>query len=299
MTHTTAAISTKGGVGKTTTFANLGGLLADIGFRTLLLDADVQPSLSKYYPLEWEAPGGLVEVIKQGQVTPDCISRTTIPNLDLIKSNDGGGELQFWLHGQPDERTRLASALASPFIRDNYDYILIDTQGAIGPLQTAAAFAADTLLCPLPPDTPSLREFKDGMLGVLRRLEHAENAPTRALAPIQVVLCRFDYSRDAKGLVREFSAMFDADDRVSILEPVIPQAVAYREAFTLRLPVHRHNQVGGVRTLSGFEVMHRLLWALHPDLYGVFAGGLRANPDEVFGGNPAAQEDPSQERGAA
>ena len=40
-------ISTKGGVGKTTLTANLGGLLADIGFRTLLIDTDVQPSLSK------------------------------------------------------------------------------------------------------------------------------------------------------------------------------------------------------------------------------------------------------------
>lgn len=39
-------ISTKGGVGKTTTAANLGGLAADAGLRVLLLDLDVQPTLS-------------------------------------------------------------------------------------------------------------------------------------------------------------------------------------------------------------------------------------------------------------
>ena len=39
--------STKGGVGKTTLTANLGALLADMGLLVLLIDADVQPSLSK------------------------------------------------------------------------------------------------------------------------------------------------------------------------------------------------------------------------------------------------------------
>ncbi len=51
-------ISTKGGVGKTTTAANLGGLAADAGLRVLLLDLDVQPTLSSYYELGHRAPGG-------------------------------------------------------------------------------------------------------------------------------------------------------------------------------------------------------------------------------------------------
>lgn len=43
-------ISTKGGVGKTTTAANLGGLAADAGLRVLLLDLDVQPTLLLHAP---------------------------------------------------------------------------------------------------------------------------------------------------------------------------------------------------------------------------------------------------------
>ena len=35
-----SVVSTKGGVGKTTVAANLGGLLADVGLRVLLLDLD-------------------------------------------------------------------------------------------------------------------------------------------------------------------------------------------------------------------------------------------------------------------
>jgi chromosome partitioning related protein ParA len=44
----TAIASTKGGVGKTTTAAKLGGLAADARLRVLLLDLDVQPTLSSY-----------------------------------------------------------------------------------------------------------------------------------------------------------------------------------------------------------------------------------------------------------
>ena len=46
-----SVVSTKGGVGKTTLTANLGGLLAALGLRVLAIDADKQASLSKYYRL--------------------------------------------------------------------------------------------------------------------------------------------------------------------------------------------------------------------------------------------------------
>ena len=54
-----ALVSTKGGVGKTTLAANLGALLADMGLRVLLIDADEKPSLSKFFPLRFQAPHGL------------------------------------------------------------------------------------------------------------------------------------------------------------------------------------------------------------------------------------------------
>src|SRR6185436_21101148 len=91
-------ISTKGGVGKTTLTANLGALLADLGLRVLLVDADVQPSLSKYFPTALAAPsGGLTDVIVRGDVTATCITPTHYPNLDIVLSDDPEGKLPHWL----------------------------------------------------------------------------------------------------------------------------------------------------------------------------------------------------------
>ena len=294
MIRTFAALNSKGGVGKTTLLANLGGLLADMGARTLLVDADPQPSLTKYFDLTYEATHGLVEVVTGGTVTHLAISRTSVPNLDLIRSNDGEAQLQHWLHGRDDRRVRLARALNNPYVRDHYDFVLIDTQGAVGPLQTAAAFAADTLISPLPPDTPSIREFRSGTLRVLQRLEQDEHEPRAELAPIQAVICRYDHSRNAKALLAELRTEFDEGDRVTILDTMIPNAVAYKDAFTARTPVHMLSKTGGARYPSGFEVMHRIVWELMPDLYGNFAGRLQGDPAEFFGTTSRAAESAAQ-----
>jgi chromosome partitioning related protein ParA len=57
-----AVVSTKGGPGKTTVGANLGASCADAGVRTLLIDLDNQPSLSSFYNLSHEAPGGTYQL---------------------------------------------------------------------------------------------------------------------------------------------------------------------------------------------------------------------------------------------
>ena len=95
MTLKITVMSTKGGVGKTTQTANLGGILADLGQRVLLVDADVQPTLSSYFELTYRASHGLSALIT-GPRLGDVISRTNIDNLDLIISDDPEGALQNW-----------------------------------------------------------------------------------------------------------------------------------------------------------------------------------------------------------
>ncbi|VVN09878.1 hypothetical protein PS682_03825 [Pseudomonas fluorescens] len=76
-----AVVSTKGGPGKTTVGANLGAFCADAGVRTLLIDLDNQPSLSSFYNLSHEAPGGTYQLITSNETRPDQIISQTIKDV--------------------------------------------------------------------------------------------------------------------------------------------------------------------------------------------------------------------------
>ena len=266
-------LSTKGGVGKTTLTANLGAVLADMGLRVLLIDADVQPSLSKLFPREFNKPAyGLTEVLTSGEVSDECIARTIFANLDIIVSDDPEGRLPHWLLTRIDRGFRLRMALKSPTVAENYDCVLIDTQGAVGPLQDAAALAADILISPITPEILSAREFKDGTLELLERLEPT-SAMGATLGPMRAVIYRQDRTLDARvianGIREDFIRL---QGKVTVLNTIVPHAKAYKEAATLRIPVHRHEVRRNGVTPSAHTVMHELAWELIPSLHGVYAG---------------------------
>ena len=268
--------STKGGVGKTTLTANLGALLADMGLRVLLVDADVQPSLSKYFPLSPPQPvAGLTDVFVRGEVAAASITPTVFPNLHLVASDDPEGRLPNWLLGRIDRGFRLRHALRAGLVPSAYDCVLIDTPGAIGPLQDAAVMAADVLVSPITPEILSAREFRDGTMELLARLEpgSAFGAPP---APVKAVIYRQDRTADARLIVAGIAREFDRPhERVSLLKTVVPHAKAYKEAATLRVPVHQHERRREGTMPSAWSVMHCLAWELIPSLRGVLADGRR------------------------
>lgn len=256
--------STKGGVGKTTLTANLGGLLADLGQKVLLVDVDVQPTLSSYYPLERRAAQGLSTLITEA-VAEDVVSHTTIPSLDLILSDDPEGMLQNWILHTPDGRVRLKHLLTR--FDQSYDFILLDTQGTVGPLQDSAVLAADLLVSPIPPEILSAREFARGTVHMLDRLRPMAylGAP---LGPLRGLIYRMDRTVDARRIAQELccESYGPSKGAITILDTVIPNTIAYREAATARVPVHRWEPHRQGPTPSARDSMLALVYELFPHL---------------------------------
>lgn len=251
-------LSTKGGVGKTTVAANLAGFLADSGYRVLLVDADIQPTLSSYYAMRRTAPAGLFELLVNGD-TEHVVSSTAIARLDIVVSNDPTGQLPNLLLHAPDGRTRLKHSLAH--FDSAYDFVVLDTPGSLSALQDAAVLAGDLLIAPVPPEMLSAREFSRGTRSLLRRLEPMARLQL-PVPPLVAVLNRIDRTRNAKDIAAALRAQFaeEPGESIRLLDTVIPNAVAYREAATLGVPVHRHECVrptgrvnpSALETLCGF-----------------------------------------------
>ncbi|EKI0424219.1 AAA family ATPase, partial [Salmonella enterica] len=111
-------VSTKGGEGKSTKAGNIAGYTADAGLKTLLIDGDYnQPTASSIFKLLYEAPCGLYELLMQTAdlSNPESIiSRTIIPNLDVIISNDPDDRLSNDMLHAADGRMRLRNVLQHP-----------------------------------------------------------------------------------------------------------------------------------------------------------------------------------------
>ena len=224
----TTVISTKGGVGKTTLVANLGAYLAT-NAKVLLIDADPQPSLSSYYPITYQASGGLVEVLHHPENINGCISKT--PFCDLIYSNDSEYALQHWLMHLVDGRFILKRALS--FLEKYYDYILIDTQGAKGALQDSAILCADVLLSPVLPESSALKEFSRGTLSTLEKLK----ALSKSIPKLSALIYRTNHTRNAKAYQYLLREQRDKQNKYLILKTSIPEAVIFKEASASSLPV--------------------------------------------------------------
>lgn len=272
-------ISTKGGVGKTTLAAYTSGILADMGLRTLMVDADLRPMLTKFYPLESEAENGFFWVITKGLVGASAISKTKIPNLDLVYSDVKDSDASGWLHGRLDRDVRLRQALRCPFVQDNYDVVVVDSQGAAGVLQEACALAADELVSPIIPEVLSVREFRDGTIEELyARITQARVSP----GPLRAVINRMARTKDANDMVLSLRSELRTagNPKITALNTIIPSAKAYTEAATQRMPVHRHERTREGTMPSANQVMHQFIWELIPNLQGIYAAGS----EEGFGG---------------
>ncbi len=231
-------ISTKGGVGKTTTAANLGGFAADAGLRVLLIDLDVQPTLSSYYPLAHQAPAGIYELLAFNERDPDkLLSHTHIDRLDVVLSNDDKGQLNTLLLHAPDGRLRLRRLL--PAFQSSYDLVLLDTQGARSALLEMAVLASDLALSPVTPEILAARELRRGTLQLIEDI-----TPFRHLGieppPLHLLINRVPpVSANARLIQQALRQIFVDRSDVRVLNTAIPAIEAYPRAATQGLPVHR------------------------------------------------------------
>jgi chromosome partitioning protein len=137
----------KGGVGKTTTAANIGVLLAQQGGRVLLVDTDPQFALTRQLGLEIRALGvNLVDVLAGRALAGDA-TVSDVHGLDLIPGARDLAGVEMSLVSELGRERFLHDGLAP--VLDRYQQIVIDTPPNLGLLTVNALVCADHVIAPV------------------------------------------------------------------------------------------------------------------------------------------------------
>ena len=148
MARVIAVVNQKGGVGKTTTVANLGAALAERGYATLMVDLDPQGSLTSSFGFEVQPQTTTVyHLLLEPERDPAAACVNVRPRLDLLPADIHLAAAELDLANAPGRERRLREVLAP--LRDRYAFILIDCGPTLGLLTINALVAADEVLIPL------------------------------------------------------------------------------------------------------------------------------------------------------
>lgn len=166
--RTIAVINQKGGVGKTTTTANVAHALSLDGYKVTALDLDPQGHLGASFGIDPRQSEGMDEVLLHGGVIEDFV----IPvrhGLQLIPAGSGLGQLEQIQEGGASRGRLLKDALQG-YLSDQ-DFVLIDCPPASGLLVVNALFCAQEVLVPVNGDYLSLQGVSY-LMGTFKQFEN-------------------------------------------------------------------------------------------------------------------------------
>lgn len=264
MTQVLSLISSKGGVGKSTTAINLSSALVDMGLRVLLVDLDPQQSTSKFYEYPNPVTKGLLEFITHSDT--DAISKTHINNLDVVVNNDPNEKLNDWMNEEFSGSFALRKVLAK--LPPIYDVIVIDTQGkdGRGQLQELALIASDIMLCPTTPDAissseliKSIKIYDSVVNGLIDMGVHSANPS------LKILINRWDHTTETKLMTQAIRSNFgNIAKHISVLQTFIPHRDVYKKSIRLKTPAHHLENKRTESKREAIDVMESLVHEILP-----------------------------------
>jgi chromosome partitioning protein len=225
-----AITNQKGGVGKTTTAVNLGSSLAELGFRTLLIDLDPQGNATTGLGLNpWSVTTSMYDVILRDVAIEDCIDATSVRNLFVAPANLDLAGAEVELVPAFSRELRLRRALQP--IRQDYDFILVDCPPSLGLLTVNGLAAACEVMVPIQCEYYAL----EGLGQLLRNVDLVKKNLNPELEVTAIVLVMFDArTKLADQVAREVRLHFGE----RVCRTVIPRSVRLSEAPSFGQPIN-------------------------------------------------------------
>ena len=229
-----AIANQKGGVGKTTTSINLSACLAELGKKVLVIDLDPQGNTTSGFGIDKEEMDNTVYELMLGEcsIRESMTQVENIEHLSLIPSNVNLAGAEIELLGINEKEYILKNAV--DYIRDDYDFIIIDCPPSLNMLTVNAMTTAESILVPIQCEYYAL----EGISQLIHTIDLVQERLNPNLKIDGVVFTMYDartnLSSDVVDTVKE-------NLNATVYQTIIPRNVRLAEAPSHGLPINLYD----------------------------------------------------------
>lgn len=219
----------KGGIGKTTTATALSSVLTLKGFKTLLIDADMQGNSSDTYRAEIEGKETLYDVLLESNENRisinDAIQKTEVGH--IVASDPLLRKADEILNGDVNGLYKLQDALSE---LDGYDYVIIDTAPTMNTLLYNCLIAANQIVIPITADRYALQ----GLSQLSQTLSAIKKRQNPSLNIAGLLLVKYNSRANLSKEVKESLEKIASEMSTKLFKTQIRESIKAKEAQALR-----------------------------------------------------------------
>ena len=228
-----AIANQKGGVGKTTTSINLSAALAENGKKVLVIDSDPQGNTTSGFGIEKnELENSIYELLLGDCSVEECVIKRENTRLSILPANVNLAAAEVELIDAPSKEFILKREI--DYIRDKYDYIIIDCPPSLSLLTINALTTADSVLVPIQCEYYAL----EGLSQLIYTVNLVKSRLNPELDMEGVVFTMYDSRTNlSEDVVQNVRSVL----KQHIFDTIIPRNIRLAEAPSRGLPINEYD----------------------------------------------------------
>ena len=225
-----AIANQKGGVGKTTSAVNLGAGLAELGYRTLVIDLDPQGNATTGLGINpRNLTASVYDVLMRDVPIDDAIEPSSVRNLFVVPATIDLAGAEIELVPAFSRELKLRRSIEGG-VGEDFDFILIDCPPSLGLLTVNGLAAATEVVVPIQCEYYAL----EGLGQLLRNINLVKGNLNPRLELSAIILTMYDArTKLAEQVANEVRTHFGT----KVCRNVVPRSVRLSEAPSFGQPI--------------------------------------------------------------